>query len=100
MTNASVMVLSLLSGLTVIWFLLEQTILDRYVRYVQMVYIVLMVALAAIVTKHVRTEEPLVTRAFSTALLAVVGLLQISRVFLTCAFACCRPINFLNRNTL
>ena len=93
--DAATLGLSLLLVEIVIWFVLDVTILDRFTRYIQSIYIVLIIALGAVISAHWFNEnQDIRNRAFALALLILVIVLQISKILLTVLYAFARHIKF------
>ena len=90
-TTGAVM-LWLLSALTLIYFALENTILDRYARFIFMVYPVLIWALTGVMSAHWGREDPDTNPVLTLLLLLLsIGLLLVRAVLVT-IFAFRRPI--------
>ena len=93
--DAATLGLSLLLVEIVIWFVLDVTVLDRFTRYIQSNYIVLIIALGAVISAHWFNEnQDIRNRAFALALLILVIVLQISKILLTVLYAFARHIKF------
>ena len=93
--DAGTLSLSLLLVEVVVWCVLEHTILYRFARYIQSVYIVLIVGVSGIVSEHwYRTNEEDRNHHFALGILIVVLVLQILKIILTIAFAFVRPVKF------
>jgi hypothetical protein len=93
--DAGTLSLSLLLVEIVVWCVLEHTILYRFARYIQSVYIVLIIALIAVVSDHWnRTNEETRNHHFALGLLIVVVVVQILKIVLTIVFAFVRPVKF------
>lgn len=88
--TVATIILSLLGSLVVSYFLLELTILDRFLRYVIIVYPVVIWTLAAVLVRHWDIDDRNVL--FSLVLLCVVVLLFLLRVCLVAVFRIFRPI--------
>ena len=86
--------LSLLAACTVSYFLLEATILDRYLRYVLVVYPAVMWWLGGILDEQWNNEFSTISRNDLVAfvLLLVVGGLFLVRLVLIVVFGCVRPL--------
>ena len=79
----------------VVWFVLEHSILDRFVRYIHIEYLVVMAMLAAIVFEHWNNkDEELTNRAFTVALLGFTFVLQVCRVFLVLLYCRFKSIEY------
>jgi hypothetical protein len=90
-TNAGTLALSILGAQIISWFFLEHMCLDRYVRSIQVVYFVFMVALASIVSNHWKdTQEDIRNHYYSLALLVLAVILQLGRICLTVFFGYCK----------
>ena len=93
--DAGTLSLSLLLVEVVVWFVLEHTLLYRFARYIQSVYIVLIIALIAVVSDHWnRTDEEDRNHHFALGLLVIVVVFQILKIVLTIVFAFVRPVKF------
>ena len=93
--DAGTLSLSLLLVEIVVWFVLEHTLLYRFARYIQSVYIVLIIALTAVVSDHWnRTDEEDRNHHFALGLLVIVVVFQILKIVLTIVFAFVRPVKF------
>lgn len=92
--SAATIALSLLGAIVVTYFLLENTILDRFLRYVGVVYPVVLWSLAAMLTQAWQGEASLGDRnqLFALVLACVVGGLGVARVILWLLFLCLRPL--------
>lgn len=91
-TTATIL-LSLISAIVLACFLLETTILDRFLRYSIAVYPVVMWTLGGVFARH--WDPDMITarnHLFVLVLMCVVGLLFIVRIVLLLMFACLRPI--------
>ncbi|XP_062337967.1 uncharacterized protein LOC134036856 isoform X1 [Osmerus eperlanus] len=62
------------------WFILENFVLDRYVRYILTIYPVVIIALGGIVSKHYQPSNPSANAVFSAVLLALTCILFLVRV--------------------
>lgn len=91
---ASTIILSLLSSTVVTYFLLESTILDRFLRYVVVVYPVVLWTLTGILTEVWEGQESSNDRnqLFVLVLACVVGFLTVIRVVMLVGFYCKRPL--------
>ena len=90
----SSIILSLLSSLTVTYFLLEASILDRFLRHVFTVYPVVLWVLAGVLVDTWGRDDQTNQRnqLFALVLACVVGGLMLVRGVLWCVFACIRPL--------
>ncbi|CAN9502905.1 unnamed protein product [Ophioblennius macclurei] len=79
-TAATASLCILLFGLST-WFIMENWVLDRWVRNILTVYIVVIVALVGNVYKHFDPEDPTPNSVFMVVLLVVSCILFVSRVF-------------------
>ena len=88
------LLLSLLSSLTVTYFLLEASILDRFLRQVFTVYPVVLWVLAGVLVdtwgRDYRTNQR--NQLFALVLACVAGGVVLVRGVLWCLFACARPL--------
>lgn len=89
--NGGTVVLSLLAALVVTYFFLENSILDRFTRYVFSVYPVVVWALIGILSAHWGKEGQERNAIFTLVLLIVVLLLVVARIILSIVFTVWRP---------
>lgn len=93
--TASTIILSLLSSLLFTYFLLENTILDRFLRYVYSIYPVVIWTLLGVLTQTGVGRDSLKDRnvVFVLVLVCVVGVLLVLRVILWMVYVCgARPL--------
>lgn len=92
--TASTILLSILASCVITYFLLENTILDRFLRYVFASYPVVLWTLIGVLVGVWQGEESLTERnhLFVLVLTCVVGALLLLRVLLWCVFGCARPL--------
>ena len=100
--TAATIALSLLGAIVVTYFLLENTILDPFLRYVGVVYPVVLWSLAAVLTQTWQGRASLDDRnqLFVLVLACVVGALALVRVVLWLFFLCLRPLQDYERDEL
>ncbi|TWW70954.1 hypothetical protein D4764_17G0004370 [Takifugu flavidus] len=79
-TDAATISYSVLAVVLIVWFLLEQLVLDRYVRYVLIIYPVVIWALSGNMVKNFHANSPNGNGVFIAGLLAVASVLFIVRV--------------------
>lgn len=79
-TTVGLVVLSVLMGEVIIWFLLENSILDRFVRYIFTIYPVLIWALSGVLSKHFDDNDLEKTNSTALGALILSGLLFIIRL--------------------
>ena len=91
--DAATISLSLLLVTLVVYFVLENTILDRYLRYVLSVYPVVIWALGGVLSIHWGQEEEERNSRFVLALLIIACLMLLARIALLILFTIFRPIN-------
>ena len=78
--DAGTLALSFLVGEIIVWFLLEQTFFERYVRYIHTIYPVIIVALVSVVVKHWNIDkEDSRNHIFALGILVLAGILQMAR---------------------
>eukprot|EP00094_Tigriopus_californicus_P004041 TCALIF_03892-PA protein Name:"Protein of unknown function" AED:0.25 eAED:0.31 QI:0/0/0/0.6/1/1/5/0/298 len=78
--SSSLIGLSLLLAIVVIWFVLENTVLDRYVRFLVTPYLVVIWAAIATVTEHQSSADiPDVIEWYVIGILVLAGVLAILR---------------------
>lgn len=80
-STAATASLCILFAEVVTWFILENWVLDRWVRYILTVYPVVIVALVGNIYRHFNRDDPTPNSVFMVILLVVVCILWISRVF-------------------
>lgn len=90
-TSAGTISLSVLAFEVLIYFLLENTVLDRYIRYVYMVYPVVLWALSGVAAAHADDANKR-NYIFTLALLGISGALFLTRIVLLFVFAFFRPL--------
>ncbi len=90
--KAGTISLSVLAVLVILYFILENTILDRYLRYVGIVYPVVIWALTGAVVAHWGKESDGQNPLITVVLLAVSILLFLVRIVLWIVFARYRPL--------
>ena len=92
--TASTILLALLTSCLVTYFLLENTILDRFLRYVFAGYPVVLWTLIGILVGVWQGAESLKDRnqLFVLVLTCLIGVLILIRTFLWCVFGCVRPL--------
>ena len=85
--DAGTLALSLLTVEVILWFLLEQTCLEHYVRYIHTIYPVLIVAMVGVLVEHWnRGTEESMNHIFVLGILVLVVILQIARFAFTVIF--------------
>ena len=89
--------LSLLTATVITYFLLENIIFDRYLRYSFAVYPVIIWALSAVLDKKWSSDDPSGVNIFTLVLLLVTVVLALVRILLFILFTIFRPIQ--PRNT-
>ena len=80
-STTGVVVLSVLMLLEIVWFLLENTVLDRYTRYVYTIYPVLIWALSGVITNNIDDNKK-ETNAIAVGALVLTGLLLLLRIII------------------
>ncbi|XP_063062336.1 uncharacterized protein si:ch211-161h7.5 [Engraulis encrasicolus] len=90
--DAGTVSLSILSVEVLLWFVLENTILDKHVRYLLTIYPVVIVALTGNMTKNFNPEAPSRNGIFIAVLLALACSLFLVRVVLVIWRHLKRPI--------
>lgn len=91
-SNAAYISLSLLTATVITYFLLENTLLDRYLRYVFAVYPVIIWALSAVLQKKWNSNDPSGVNIFTLVLLIITVVLAILRILLFVLFMIFRPL--------
>ena len=84
--NNGTLCLSLLTVEVIVYFILENTVLDRFVRYVLIVYPVIVWVLAAILSAHWNQEDNNRNPIFTLVLIILSSILLILRVVLVIIF--------------
>ena len=85
--DAGTVALSLLTAEIIVWFLLEQTVLEKYVRYIYTIYPVLIVFLVGVLVEHWnRGMEASRNYIFALGVLVLVGVLQVARLVFAVIF--------------
>ena len=91
--TSSTIILSLLGSIVFSYFLLENTILDRFLRHIFMVYPVMIWCLVGVMVQHWSLERMTErNHLFPLVLVSVFGLLIVSRIVLLLVFAFVRPV--------
>ncbi|KAG7524626.1 hypothetical protein JOB18_014728 [Solea senegalensis] len=80
-TTAATASLCILFGFVIVWFILENWVLDRWVRNILTIYAVVIVALVGNVYRHYNPADPTPNSIFMVVLLVVACVLLVSRVF-------------------
>ncbi|XP_064406774.1 uncharacterized protein LOC135351642 [Halichondria panicea] len=91
-TTAGTVGLSILLVVIIIYFILENTILDRFARFVFVVYPLLIWAFTGIVSAHWGVEKDNQNPIFTLVLLVLCIVLFIVRIILWIVFAFVRPL--------
>nr|XP_046227984.1 uncharacterized protein si:ch211-161h7.5 [Scatophagus argus] len=81
-TDAATLTLSILTVVLLVWFVLENSVLDKHVRYILIIYPVVIWTLTGIFTKNYDTAAPTRNNIFTAALLAAACALFVARVVL------------------
>lgn len=85
--DAGTVALSLLTAEIIVWFLLEQTVLEKYVRYIYTIYPVLIVFLVGVLVEHLKEGmEDSRNNIFALGVLVLVGVLQVARLVFAVIF--------------
>ena len=91
-STAAYIALSLLSATVLTYFILENTVFDRYLRYAFAVYPVIIWALSASIAKKWSANDPSGVNIFSLVLLVVTIVLALVRILLFILFTLFRPL--------
>ncbi|KAM9068941.1 uncharacterized protein ACOB8E_014331 isoform 2-T2 [Sarcophilus harrisii] len=84
-STSTTVVLSILLMLLVLWFYLENFLLDKYVHYILVVYPVVMIALTGNIAQHYDPSAPSTNNIFTVVLLVVTSVMFLVRLGLvTC----------------
>ncbi|XP_068160677.1 uncharacterized protein [Antennarius striatus] len=81
-TNAATIAYSVLSVLLLVWFTLENFVLDKHVRYIMVIYPVVIWALSGNLDKNYNAESPSRNGIFIAVLLALASVLFVIRIAL------------------
>ena len=91
-STASYISLSLLSATVITYFILENSVLDRFLRYAFAVYPVIIWTLSASLVKKWNRSDPSGVNIFSLVLLVVTVVLTLVRILLFVLFIFFRPL--------
>lgn len=91
-SNAAYISLALLTATVITYFLLENTLFDRYLRYVFAVYPVIIWALSAVLAKKWNSDDPSGVNIFTLVLLIITVTLAMLRIVLFILFTVFRPL--------
>ncbi|XP_054479364.1 uncharacterized protein LOC129111094 [Anoplopoma fimbria] len=80
--DAATVSLSVLTVLVFVWFFLENSILDKHVRYILTIYPALIWAVTGVFTENNNAADPSRNNIFTTALLAIACIMCAARIFL------------------
>ncbi|XP_008295694.1 uncharacterized protein LOC103368925 [Stegastes partitus] len=80
--DAATLSLSVLTVLLIVWFVVENFLIDKYVRFILSIYPVVIWALTGVYTKNYRAAAPTRNNIFIAALLAVACVLFAARILL------------------
>jgi len=81
-TDAATIALSVLSAMLLVWFILENFVIDKHVRYILTIYPVVIWALTGNVVKNYDATSPSRSAVFIVVLLALACLLFVIRIVL------------------
>ncbi|XP_041817862.1 uncharacterized protein LOC121624274 [Chelmon rostratus] len=81
-TDAATIALSVLTVVLFVWFILENSVLDKHVRYILSIYPVVIWALIGVFTKNYDAAAPTRNNIFTAALLAAACAFFVARVAL------------------
>lgn len=95
-TTIGLVVLSILGLEIIVWFLLANTILDRFVRYIFTVYPVLVWALAGVVAKNIDDDSLDKTNYTAVGALVLSGLLFVIQLVLSIVNCKLRKLKYPN----
>ena len=91
-SNAAYIALSLLLATVIFYFILENTLFDRFLRYAFAVYPVIIWALSAILAKKWSSNDPSGVNIFTLVLLLITIVLALIRIVLFILFTVFRPL--------
>lgn len=92
-STAATASLCILFGELMAWFILENWVLDRWVRNILTVYPVVIVALVGNVWKHFNPEDPSINSVFTVVLLVLACVLLVFRICTVIWRNCRRPLH-------
>ncbi|XP_018529170.1 uncharacterized protein LOC108881602 [Lates calcarifer] len=81
-TDAATVSLSILTVVLFVWFILENSVLDKHVRLILSIYPVVIWALTGVFMNNYNTADPTFNNIFIVSLLAVACALFVTRIFL------------------
>ena len=99
-TTAAYIALSILMFTVLTYFMLENTVFDRYLRYAFAVYPVIIWALSAVVAGNWETDDPTGPNIFSLVLLVLTIILVLFQIILFVIFTLFRPLQLKKENTV
>ena len=92
--NSGIVGLSLLTVEVIVYFILENTVLDSFARYIVAVYPVIIWALSAVIDAHWGVEDDNRNSIFTLVLLIMTVVLFIVRLILIATFTFLRPTKY------
>lgn len=81
-TDAATLSLSVLIVVLIVWFILENSVLDKHVRFILTIYPVVIWALTGVFLKNYNAASPTRNNNFTAALLSIAGVLFVTRIIL------------------
>ncbi|KAM4543409.1 uncharacterized protein V3H82_021323 [Fundulus diaphanus] len=81
-TDAAKISLSILTAVVVVWFFLENFVLDEHVRFILTIYPAVIWALTGVFTENYNAADPTHNNIFIAALLGIACFLFVARIFL------------------
>ena len=99
-TDAAYIALSLLLSVVLTYFILENTVFDRYLRYAFAVYPVVIWALSAILANNWDVDDPSSINIFSLILLVFTVILVLFRIIIFILFTLFRPLRAKSADTV
>ncbi|XP_054607177.2 uncharacterized protein [Nothobranchius furzeri] len=96
-SDAATVSLSLLTVLMIVWFLLENFVLDKHVRFILAIYPVVIWALTGVFTENYNSASPTRNNIFIATLLGLTSLLFVARIILVTWRQIQNPL-YKNRN--
>ena len=93
-STTGIVVLSVLMLIELVWFLLENTVLDCYTRYVYTIYPVLIWALSGVITNNIDDDDNKETNTIAVGALVLTGLLLLVRIIIVVVSHFCRRIKY------
>uniref|UniRef100_UPI0037E98F4D uncharacterized protein n=1 Tax=Semicossyphus pulcher TaxID=241346 RepID=UPI0037E98F4D len=91
-SDAAIVSLSVLTVVLLVWFILENSVLDKHVRYILTIYPVVIWAVTGVFTKNYVAELPTRSNIFIVSLLAMACFLFVARIVLVASRHVKKPL--------